>query len=93
MEFCNEVRDESNPEEKRKHGKFTAKFSKNGFDERRSKSRSGSEDTHGIQKVLSKVHLPHMKKKTVQVKNDLHLTKNGSIQNIHLREDKDFPFH
>ena len=39
------------------------------------------------QKVASKVNLPHMRRKTVQVKNGLHLMNKGSIQNIRLRED------
>ena len=39
------------------------------------------------QKVVSKVKLPHMRRKTVQVKNGLHLMNKGSIQNIRLRED------
>ena len=42
------------------------------------------------QKVLSKVHLPHMRTKTAQSKNDLHLMNKGSIQHISLREEKDF---
>ena len=42
------------------------------------------------QKVVSKGHLPHMRMKTLQVKNGLHLMSKGSIQNICLREDKYF---
>ena len=41
------------------------------------------------QKVVNKVHLPDMRRKTVQVKNGLHLMNKGSFQNICLREDKD----
>ena len=44
----------------------------------------------GTQKVVIKRDLPHMRRKTVQVKNRLHFLNKGSIQNIRLREDKDF---
>ena len=42
------------------------------------------------QKVVTNVHLPSIRRKTVQVKNRLHLINKGIIQNICLREDKDF---
>ena len=42
------------------------------------------------QKRVGKGHLQQTRRKTVQVKNDLHLMNKGSIQNICLREDKDF---
>ena len=74
-----------NPEEKDKHGKFTIKFPNNGVHEKRNRSRSRSE----TQKMVSKGHLPHMRRKTVQVKSS-HLMNEGSIQNIRLRDYKDF---
>ena len=42
------------------------------------------------QKVVSKGHLPHMKQKTVLVKNGLHQMNEGRIENIRLRENKNF---
>ena len=45
--FCNKYRDESNLEEKGKHGKFTTKFSNNGEYERRNRIRSRTEDRNG----------------------------------------------
>ena len=44
---------------------------------------------NGLQNMVSKGHLPHMRRKTVQVKNG-HLMNEGSIQNIRLRDYKDF---
>ena len=93
MEFRSKVRDESNPEEKRKNMEnllqnfqTTVKM----IEEIKVEVEVKAETE--IQKVVSKIHLPHMRQKTVQVKNDLHLTKYGSIQNICIREDKDFSF-
>ena len=42
------------------------------------------------QKVVSMVHLPHMKRNIIQVKYGQNLINKGSIQNIRLREDKYF---
>ena len=42
------------------------------------------------QKVVSKVHLPHMRQKTAQVKDGLNLMNKRSFQNTYLREDKEF---
>ena len=50
--------------------------------------KQGAPPTHD-NKVVSKVHLPHMRTKTAQSKNDLHLMNKGSIQNISLRKEKD----
>ena len=44
------------------------------------------------QKMVGKGQLPHMIRKSVKVNNGLHLMGKGSIQNICLREDKDFAF-
>ena len=44
-EFRNKDRDESNPEKKGKHGKFTTKFPNKGKNDKRNRSRSRSDST------------------------------------------------
>ena len=46
-EFCNKDIDESNPEQKGKHGKFTTKFPNNSKHDRRNRSRSRKEGRNG----------------------------------------------
>ena len=79
-----------NPEEKGKHGLFTTKLPNNGEHDRRNRSRSRSEGRNGNTKSGKQEHLPHMRRKTVRVKNGLHLMNKRSFQNIRLREDRDF---
>ena len=43
------------------------------------------------QNQVSKGHLQQMRRKTVQVKNGLHLMNKGSIENMQTTEEKDFP--
>ena len=43
-------------------------------------------------KLVGKVHPPHMRWKTVQVKNGLQLMKTEGIQKTRLREGKNFAF-
>ena len=43
------------------------------------------------QNQVSKGHLQQMIRKTVQVKNGLHLMNKGSIENMRATEEKDFP--
>lgn len=45
------------------------------------------------QKMVYKVHLPHMRRKTAQVKNSLHLMNKESFQNINFRKGNDFSSH
>ena len=90
MEFCYKNRDESNPEEKGKHGKFTTKISNNGEHERRNRCRSRSERRNRNTKSDKQGTLPAHETENRTSKECLHLTNKGSIQNIRLTEDKDF---
>ena len=72
----------TNPEEKGKHGKFIAKLPNNGEHDRRNRSRSRSENRNRNTKSGKQEHLPHMRRKTVRVKNGLYLMNKRSFQNI-----------